>query len=113
MPSASRTWRCEVVGTGLAPEGRLYVTIHDNRTVELFESWGKESGAIVARIKASRTYQQAKHNFGMFAVGRDHNSQIFYDIDYFTKMVQSMFEVLSITQEAYFSQTALVLKRKP
>jgi ubiquinone/menaquinone biosynthesis C-methylase UbiE len=95
----------------LAPEGRLYVTIHDNHTVDLFES-GKLDAEIVTRMRSRPTYQQAKHDFGMFTIGRDADSQVFYHIDYFRKMVQTMYDILSITPEAYFYQTALVLKRK-
>ena len=96
----------------LTPEGRLYATIHDNHTVELFESGKYDSAKIVSHIKARTTYQHAKHTFGMFTTGRDHNSQVFYDIDYFKKMLHPMFDIASVTQEAYFYQTALVLTRQ-
>jgi SAM-dependent methyltransferase/ketosteroid isomerase-like protein len=97
----------------LAPDGRLYVTLHDNHTIELFDSGKYDSADIVVRIKSHRTYQRAKNDFGMFTIGRDARSQVFYHIDYFQKMLQPMFEVASITTEAYFYQTALVLKRRP
>lgn len=96
----------------LAPEGRLYVTIHDNHTVELFDSGRHDHAALVRRIKSEEIYRRAKDSFGMFTVGRDVGSQVFYDTEYFSKMLRPMFDILSITPEAYFYQTAFLLKRK-
>ncbi|MCA1618003.1 MAG: methyltransferase domain-containing protein [Acidobacteria bacterium] len=96
----------------LAPEGRLYVTIHDNHTIELLESGRHDSAGVVKSIRAAETYREAKGSFGMFTVGRDADSQVFYDVEYFSKMVRPMFDILSVTPEAYFYQTAFLLKRK-
>ena len=96
----------------LAPEGRLYLTIHDNHTVELFESGRHDSAEIVRRIKSREVYQQAKASFGMFTTGRDSDSQVFYDVEYFSRMLRPAFDILSVTPEAYFYQTAFLLKRK-
>jgi len=96
----------------LAPGGRLYLTIHDNHTVALFESGRYDAADIVTEMKSSAIYQEAKHAFGMFTIGRDNTSQVFYDLDYFSKSLRSIFEILSITREAYFYQTAILLTRK-
>lgn len=96
----------------LAPGGRLYLTIHDDHTVALFESGRYDSADIVRHMKSAAIYQQAKHSFGMFTIGRDNASQVFYDLDYFSKSLRSMFEIVSITREAYFYQTAILLTRK-
>ena len=96
----------------LAPGGRLYVTVHDNHTVELFESGLHDSAEIVRRIKSYEVYQRSKESFGMFAAGRDNDSQVFYDAEYFSKMLRPLFDILSVTPEAYFYQTAYLLKRK-
>lgn len=96
----------------LAPEGRLYVTIHDSHTVELFERGRYDSAEIVRHIKSSEIYQQSKSSFGMFTAGRDADSLVFYDAGYFSKTLRPMFDVISITPEAYFYQTALLLKRR-
>ncbi len=96
----------------LAPEGRLYLTIHDNHTVELFESGRHDFADVVRRVKSREVYQRSKDSFGMFAVGRDNDSQVFYDTEYFSKMLRPTFDILSVTPEAYFYQTAFLLKRK-
>jgi ubiquinone/menaquinone biosynthesis C-methylase UbiE len=96
----------------LAPEGRLYLTLHDNHTIELFESGRHDSAEIVRRIKSREVYQRAKGSFGMFTAGRDNDSQVFYDVGYFSRMLRPTFDILSVTPEAYFYQTAFLLKRK-
>jgi SAM-dependent methyltransferase len=96
----------------LAPEGRLYVTIHDNHTIELLESGRHDSVGVLRHVRSAETYREAKGSFGMFTVGRDAGSQVFYDVEYFSKMVRPMFDILSVTPEAYFYQTAFLLKRK-
>jgi SAM-dependent methyltransferase len=96
----------------LAPGGRLYLTIHDDHTVALFESGRYEAAAIVTYMKSAAIYREAKDGFGMFTIGRDDASQVFYDLEYFSKTLRSMFEILSVTREAYFYQTAILLRRK-
>lgn len=44
--------------------------------------------------------------------GRDDSAQVFYDAEYFSKMLRPAFDILSVTPEAYFYQTAFLLKRK-
>ena len=97
----------------LKPEGRLYVTVHDKHTMRLFEDSIHSKAAIVREIRSSPTFQSARDLFGMFTVGRDDQSQVFYDDDYLARMFGQAFEILSVTQEAYFYQTAYLLKRKP
>lgn len=96
----------------LKPEGRLYVTVHDRHTMRLFEDSIHSKAAIVREIRSSPTFQSARDGFGMFTVGRDDQSQVFYDDDYLARMFGQAFEILSVTQEAYFYQTAYLLKRK-
>lgn len=96
----------------LAPGGRLYVTIHDEHTVALFDRLPYADAEIVRAMKSSRTFETAKRGFGMFTIGRDEQSQVFYRRDYFTRMVSASFDVLSVTDEAYHYQTAFLLGRK-
>ena len=49
---------------------------------------------------AAATYRKAKEReFGMFTIGRDDRSQVFYRRDYFTKLVANAFDLLSVTEE--------------
>ena len=97
----------------LAEDGRLYVTIHDQHTFELFDDERHASADIVKTIKSFPLFAQTGSDFSFLSVGREGDPQVFYDIDYFRRKVSSMFEVLSVTEEAYFYQTAVLLKRKP
>jgi ubiquinone/menaquinone biosynthesis C-methylase UbiE/ketosteroid isomerase-like protein len=95
----------------LTPEGRLYITIHDQHTIDLFSKQPYVNGTrfITEEPGYRKYYREA---FAMFTSGRDNRSQVFYDVSFFAKMASSMFEVVSVTQEAYFYQTAFVLRRK-
>jgi hypothetical protein len=62
-------------------------------------------------LKRHKVFRQSKDSFDMISIGRDDASQVFYDREYFSRMARSAFEVLSVTPEAYFYQTAFVLKR--
>jgi ubiquinone/menaquinone biosynthesis C-methylase UbiE len=97
----------------LRPDGRLYLTIHDEETMRLFEHPPYSQAAIVREISATATYKAARHrDFGMFTVGRDDQSQIFYKRSYFQRMAQNAFDTLSVTTEAYHYQSAFLLARK-
>jgi len=95
----------------LAPDGRLYVTIHDRHTIDLMTTGAYQTAAIAQLLRTRSAFQQSTDPFGMFTVGRDHEAQVFYDLDFFIRMLRAKFDVLSVTQEAYFYQTALLLKR--
>jgi SAM-dependent methyltransferase len=97
----------------LHPDGRVYLTISDEHTLALFETDRYKSVRYPAWIKRQKVYQETKGSFDMFTVGRDNNSQVYYNRDYFLRMAGSMgFEALSATEEAYSFQTAVLLKRK-
>lgn len=95
----------------LSPKGRLYITIHDKHTIELRGGilTGKESPT--TKMNYDELYRQSKNSFGMLVLGRDTQSRVFYDIDYFCKTVDSLFDIVSITQEAYGTHTVILLKR--
>jgi ubiquinone/menaquinone biosynthesis C-methylase UbiE len=96
----------------LSPDGRLFVTIHDEHTMALLDGVYKVSP--LASLRRHPLYAQARapEGFSMLAVGRDNLSQIFYDREEFLKMAAPSFDVLSVTEEAYFYQTAVLLQRR-
>jgi SAM-dependent methyltransferase len=96
----------------LSPNGRLYLTIHDNRSIELLEACKNEDFFLAELLKTNDLYVKTKHTLGMLAIGRDIHSQVFYDIDYFCQTLSSTYQVLSITKEAYGYQTAVLVKPK-
>ncbi|MDB5561380.1 MAG: Methyltransferase type 11 [Hyphomicrobiales bacterium] len=107
----------------LSPEGRLYVTIHDRHTIKMlddgyfydktgyFTDKNNKEVHLTTTLNSDATYRSEKDTFGMLVIGRDYGSQVFYDVEYFRKMVVPMYEILSITEEAYGYQTAILLKK--
>jgi ubiquinone/menaquinone biosynthesis C-methylase UbiE len=94
----------------LRPGGRLYVTIHDEETIRLFGTRGYRRAAVVRWITSRPTFETASgSDFGMFTIGRDNQSQVFYRRSYFERMTRAAFETLSVTGEAYHYQTAFLL----
>jgi len=64
------------------------------------------------RISTAKLFREAGTDFGMFTVGRDEASQVYYHTDFFREKAGHAFEVVSRTEEAYLYQTAYVLRRK-
>lgn len=97
----------------LSVSGLLYITIHDKHTIDILDSkevWKESQISIL--LKESNELKENIDDFGMFVTLRGPDSQVFYDIDYFCESVKHIFEVVSITPEAYGYQTGVLLKRK-
>lgn len=98
----------------LRPGGLFYVTVHDNRTIEMLQGELREHwlGRLFNDNDAYRHYV-AEDSFGMFTIGRGEASQVFYDRSHFLAMTETLFETVSVTEKAYGYQTAILLRRKP
>jgi len=97
----------------LAPDGRLFLTLHDNRTVELLGAPRYARSPMARELRTSPTFQAARdQGFAMFTIGRDSDSQVFYDRDWFARRAEPAFDIVSETEEAYYYQTAYLLKPK-
>ena len=97
----------------LSDDGRIYVTIHDKHCIELLKTVPVFKDSFLYNIIfENELYKESKGEFGMFVAKRGPASQVFYDIDFFCNSVKSYFDVLSITEEAYGYQTAVLLKKK-
>ena len=96
----------------LRPGGRLYITIHDERTVELFEEAQFADHPLARAMRTSDELQPFKDGAAMLVIGRDAFSQVFYNRDYFCEMArQTRLEVLSVSSDGYGYQTAILLAR--
>jgi SAM-dependent methyltransferase len=95
----------------LEPGGRLYVTIHDEHTIEQFEDGFWSSSPAAQAAKASEVYPGPGKRFDMFTVGRGPGSLVFYGRDYFARQLPPAFEPLSFIPGAYSCQTAVVARR--
>jgi ubiquinone/menaquinone biosynthesis C-methylase UbiE len=96
----------------LKPTGFLYITIQDDTTIEVYKSHLHEDRFGKAVIDSEVYKQFSKSGKGMFSIGRATYSQVFYQLDYFVKNVQTFFHVVSITPLAYRrSQTGIMLSK--
>jgi ubiquinone/menaquinone biosynthesis C-methylase UbiE len=91
--------------------GRIFLTIHDHHTMELLETDYKDS-FLAGKMRANEFYMNADRAFQMLSIGRDTNSQVFYDREYFRKLLSQFFEVLTIVPEAYNYQTGIIITKK-
>ena len=91
----------------LKPNGRLYVTIHDNDTIRILS---EEKHDLSKTLFCRRDYFENR-DFAMFTIGRFMRSQVFYDTEYFVKHLKPFFEVMSVTPAAYGFQTGVLLRK--
>ena len=95
----------------LARDGRLYLTIHDEHTVDFLDG-AYNQYPLAAQMRREEIWATQRRNAAMLVVGRGQCAQVFYDGAYFRKIVEPILRVLSVTPEAYGYQTALVLGKK-
>jgi hypothetical protein len=101
------------VGSGLRrivrPRGRLYVTVHDQHTIEMLltrpEFW------LTGLLRSVLDRLPLKlDEISMFSIGRSPvDAQVFYDIDSLCEQWSRFLTVLSVTERAYGYQTAILL----
>jgi ubiquinone/menaquinone biosynthesis C-methylase UbiE len=104
----ARTWLLELRRV-TSVQGRLYITVHDKHTLEILRRDGRlPLSRLVKAGKGREQYVQS--SFGMLTVGRATESQVFYDIDYLRRLLEPAFRVVSVVEEAYGYQTAMVLE---
>ncbi|MFZ1320099.1 MAG: class I SAM-dependent methyltransferase [Ignavibacteria bacterium] len=94
----------------LSPEGRLYITIHENHTLEMIT--GNEGFPLNKYFSTQPLFEEAKNDYDFFVFNRAKSPQVFFDMDYFKKMISPVFEILSVNYESYSYQTGVLLKRK-
>jgi SAM-dependent methyltransferase len=95
----------------LRAAGKLYVTIHDRHSIELLTHAWREV-PFAEFLRQNQDYAAFAHtNFAMFTIGRATESQVFYDVESLCERLQGLFTVLSVTEEAYGYQTAVLLEK--
>ena len=63
-------------------------------------------------LRYNQDYAAFAHtNFAMFTLGRSTESQVFYDVESLCERLQGLFKALSVTEEAYGYQTAVLLEK--
>jgi SAM-dependent methyltransferase len=103
-----------------APDGRIFVTVHDEHTVDLVMNHPEKCRNYAPRIDWFRSLLVSyewntnftKSEYGMFSIyPGGPQSQVFYNIDFLRRRWERILDVLSITPEAYGYQTAVLLKK--
>lgn len=100
------TWLLELRRL-LKPNGRLYITIHDNDTIRVL---GQGDYDLTKTLNCRKDFY-INNDYDMFTIGRFMRSQVFFDKDYLVRTLSPFFEVCSITPEAYGFQTGYLLRR--
>jgi ubiquinone/menaquinone biosynthesis C-methylase UbiE len=95
----------------LRPGGRLYITVHDQTTIEKAKSWGDEFW-LRGFLDSDPNYARySRSDFGMFTIGRSMKSQVFYDVDYLCRTLEPFFKKLAVSVGAYVHQTGVLFER--
>lgn len=98
----------------LATDGLFCFTIHDRHTIEKMATTTAPPNwsAFFKDLEVNPVFRNNKHDFGMIAIGRDDLSQIFYDVDYLKTSLERIFQIISVREEAFGLQTAILAKRR-
>jgi SAM-dependent methyltransferase len=103
------SWFAELARV-LTDDGRLYITIHDEHTIQVLE--GKDWWLPKLLYSHPDFLQFIENDYGMFAIQRSAFSHVFYRQEFFRKYVAGMFDVMGFHPGAYSQhQTGVVLKK--
>lgn len=95
--------------------GRLYITLLGRRSVDIASNEQDVRSWVVQFRKNLRSFPEyeefSRSNFGMFILRRGPRVQVFYDIEFLGRKLKPFFQILSVTEEAYGYQSAIVLER--
>ena len=118
------TWLLELKRI-LQPEGRLYLTIHDNETIKILKDESHRAHWFDDCMRgkqelADKFDQYAASKFGMFSIlrsnaphfGLETTPNVYYDRDYFLGIAASYFRIVSTTPQAYGYQTAVLMQKE-
>lgn len=106
------TWLLELRRI-LKKGGRLYITIHDNNTINILKNSLPDFWLTKQLNDFDTTTNVLSSDFAQFSITRSpKGAQVFYDLDYFQKKVSRWYKLNSITKEAYGYQTAILLQKE-
>jgi ubiquinone/menaquinone biosynthesis C-methylase UbiE len=101
------------------PGGRLYITVHDKHTIDLALAINHPEPPPFKDLLLS--YYKKENigdlDFDMFTINRgrltvqEPMAQVFHNIDYLRHHWGRIMNMLSVTEEAYYSQTAIVFEK--
>jgi ubiquinone/menaquinone biosynthesis C-methylase UbiE len=111
------SWLLELRRT-LKPNGRLYVTIHDDTSASMLRNVVKNDlredllyPLGVQYCSYPEFVEYTSRDFAAFTIGRSHDSQVFYDLNYFCALVAPLYKVLAVERRGFGHQTAVLLQK--
>jgi len=96
--------------------GHAYITVHDRHMIDLLlTKYAEQPGFkpladTVRAVDADTKFLTSE--FAYVAVGTEPRTQVFYDIRYLVEKWSRLATVVSVTEEAYGYQTALLLRKE-
>jgi len=95
----------------LRPNGIMFLTIHDQASIKLLHTRYKNNRMAQA-MESNPTYMNwVGMDYATFSIGRSIFSQVFYDRDYFSRLVGSSLEIVGFDEESHDFQTAVTLRK--
>jgi SAM-dependent methyltransferase len=100
----------------LRPGGHVYLTIHDEHTVELLRGRYRQAGTHETMVALVEAIEEQTHlssqDWVYFATDADPAAQVFYNAEYLVGKWSPLAECLAVQQEASFYQTGLVFRKR-
>jgi SAM-dependent methyltransferase len=113
----AETWLLELKRV-TRPGGKLYLTVHDEHTIDLITSESSPWQEFREMLRAAdKEIQCLASGFSLFTINRTPgaggagDAQVFYHTSYLRKHWGRFLKVLSVTPEAYGYQTAILLQK--
>lgn len=105
----SKAWLLELARV-ISPGGWLYVTIHDESSLNALAL--DHTNSMPKMIRSDPYCEAAGKNLGMWVVQRDEQSQVFYAQEFFRKLATPFFDLRQALPMAYGMQTGILLQRR-
>jgi ubiquinone/menaquinone biosynthesis C-methylase UbiE len=108
-------WFLEVLRV-LRPGGHVYLTVHDEHTVELLRGAYREKRRHAFMVDLVRQFDEQtgvlSQQWAYFTIFADPGAQVFYDADYLVGKWSKIADCLTVRREAIGYQTALVFRKR-
>lgn len=110
MGASADAWLMELARV-IRPGGTLYITVVTRESMERYlREWPTLEFSRDARKRLSP--DQLRSDFVAAVIGRSPWQHVVYDVEYFKRKCERMFDVVSVTPNVYSFQWAFLLSRK-
>jgi SAM-dependent methyltransferase len=97
----------------MRPGGRAYVTVHDKHTADLIinHNWEPREFRDLLISSGGSTFLKNENYYKISILPGDEQSQVFFDIEHLSEHWGRWLKIISITQEAWWYQTAVLMEK--